>query len=263
MKCSICKQQGHNRRSCKTMTKATLTPVSAPKFETETGLKAKSHIKVEMATKIEDLETLKSILENKEAQKGLVALYTQSQSECTRNGACGMEVGMSREKDQGAVLKLFLGDRINLDINNTLPEDYVVGNSKISSKHSGSKVGTAVKAKWTSADVSVKEAIDGMINAEDSYYPHLLITYLDTHNKKVTIICIPSEENRNVIKTLKNEAFTIPKGNSRGIEYSKKAMNELLKKIYFKIEICDVDLKSGMNPIERRIQLLKSMGISP
>jgi hypothetical protein len=172
-----------------------------------------------------------------------------------------MEVGMSREKDQGAVLKLFLGSRINLDIDNTLPEDYIIGKSKISSKHSGSKVGSPVKAKWTSADLSVKEAIEGMINAEDSYYPHLLITYLDTHRKKITIICISSEENKNIIKNLKNEAFTIPKGNSRGIEYSKKAMNELLKKIYFKIEISDVDLKNGINPIERRIQLLKSMGI--
>jgi len=40
-------------------------------------------------------------------------------------------------------------------------------------------------------------------------------------------------------------------------------MNELLKNIYFKIEICDADLKSGVNPIERRIQMLKSMGINP
>ena len=258
MKCSICKQEGHNKRSCKTT-----TPVSAPKIDAENDVKVISPVKVEVTTKIEDLETLKSILENKDAQRGLIALYTQSQSECTRNGACGMEVGMSREKDQGAVLKLFLGDRINLDIDNSLPEDYIIGNSKISAKHSGSKVGSAVKAKWTSADVSVKEAIEKMIDAEDSYYPHLLLTYLDTHSKKITIICITSEENKNIIKTLKNEAFTIPKGNSRGIEYSRKAMNELFKKIYFKIEIYDVDLKSGINPIERRIQLLKSMGIKP
>lgn len=236
-------------------------PVSAPKIEEETDVRVKAPVKVEMTDKIGDLEMLKSILQNKEAQRGLIELYTQSQSECTRNGACGMEVGMSREKDQGAVLKLFLNDKINLDIDNTLPEDYIVGNSKISAKHSGSKVGSPVKAKWTSADTSVKEAIEQMINAEDSYYPHLLLTYLDIRNKKITIICISSEENKNIIKSLKNEAFTIPKGNSRGIEYSKKAMNELLKKIYFKIEICDVDLKSGINPIERRIQLLKSMGI--
>lgn len=251
MKCSICKQEGHNKRSCNTIT----TPISAPKNE------SKIDIKVDMKNKIEDLETLKSILENKEAQRGLIALYTQSQSECTRNGVCGMEIGMSREKDQGAVLKLFLNDKINLDIDNTLPEDYIVGKSKISAKHSANKVGSPVKTKWTSADTSVKEAVKQMINAEDSYYPHLLLTYFDIRNKKITIICISSEETKNIIKRLKNEAFTIPKGNSRGIEYSKKMMNELLRKIYFKIDIYDVDLKSGMNPIERRIQLLKSMGI--
>lgn len=211
---------------------------------------------------IKNLERLKSVLENKEAQRALIALYTQSQSECTRNGKCGMEVGMSREKDQGAVLKYFLGDSINLDIDNNLPEDYIIGTDKISAKHSGSKVGTTIKAKWTSADESVKDAIEGMINADDSYYPHLLITYLDNQSNKITFVCISSEENKNIIKTLKQDAFTVPKGNSRGIEYSKKAMNELLKKVYFKIEIPNVDLKTGINPIERRIQLLKSMGIN-
>lgn len=182
MKCSICKQQS----SCN-----------------ETDIKNA----VKEPVRVEDLETLKEVLQNKDAQRGLIALYTQSQSECTRNGTCGMEVGMSREKDQGAVLKLFLGDKINLDIDNTLPEDYIIGKSKISAKHSGSKVGSAVKAKWTSADVSVKEAIESMINAEDSYYPCLLITYLDTYSKKITIICISAEENKNVIKKLKSDAF--------------------------------------------------------
>ena len=44
MKCSICKREGHNKRSCKKMT----TPVSAPKIEAETDVKAKAPIKVEM-----------------------------------------------------------------------------------------------------------------------------------------------------------------------------------------------------------------------
>ena len=161
------------------------------------------------------------------------------------------------------VLKLFGKDEIDLDIDNTLPEDIMSKNEKISVKHSGSKVGSPVKAKWTSADTSVKEAIEQMINAEDSYYPHLLLTYLDIPNKKITIICISSEEHKNVIKTLKNDAFKIPKGNSRGIEYSTNAMKELLKRVYFQIVISNVDLKGGMDPIERRIQHLTSMGINP
>ena len=217
----------------------------------------------EVATVLDDLESLKAVLQNKDAQRGLITLYSQSQTECTRNGVCGMEVGMSREKDQGAVLKLFLGDKINLDIDNTLPEDYIIGTSKISAKHSGGKIGTTIKAKWTSADESVKDAIESMISAPDSYYPHLLLTYLDKQSKKITIVCISAEENKKIIKTLGQEAFNVPKGNSRGIEYSRKAMKELLEKIYFKIEILDADLDSDLNPIERRMQLLRSMGINP
>ena len=66
---------------------------------------------------MEALDLIKEVYENEEAQRGLVNLYSQSQAECTRNGMCGMEIGMSREKDQGSVLKLFLQDNINLNIN--------------------------------------------------------------------------------------------------------------------------------------------------
>jgi hypothetical protein len=43
MKCSICKQEGHNKRSCKAT-----TPVSAPKIEAETDVKVEPSVKVEM-----------------------------------------------------------------------------------------------------------------------------------------------------------------------------------------------------------------------
>lgn len=45
MKCSICKQEGHNKRSCKKMT----TPVSAPKIEAETDVKVKHQAYIEMS----------------------------------------------------------------------------------------------------------------------------------------------------------------------------------------------------------------------
>lgn len=45
MKCSICKQEGHNKRSCKKMT----TPVSAPKIEAKTDVKVEPVVKVEMS----------------------------------------------------------------------------------------------------------------------------------------------------------------------------------------------------------------------
>lgn len=221
------------------------------------------NMQVPLVLKIDGLDLLKEVIENKEAQRGLIALYSISQAEAKRNGSVGMEVGMFREKDQGAVLKLFLGEKINLDINNTLPEDYVVGSEKISVKHSTGKVGSSVKVKWTSASESVRETVQAIINAEDSYYPHLLITYIDIPNKKLTIICITSENNKNVIKTLKEDAFKIPAGNSRGIEYSKKAMTQLLDNTYFKIEIANADFQNTLSPIERRIALLASMGINP
>ena len=46
MKCSICKQEGHNKRSCKTLS----TPVSAPKNEAETDVMVKAPLKVKMPT---------------------------------------------------------------------------------------------------------------------------------------------------------------------------------------------------------------------
>ena len=207
----------------------------------------------------EALNLLKDIFENSIAQKYLIALYSLSQSECTRNGKCGMEIGMAREKDQCAVLKYFLGETINYNIDNSLPEDFKIRNEKVSIKHSSGKIGTPVKAKWTSSDNSVQNAIKIIINERDEYYPHLLITYIDLINKKITIICITAEYNKYVIKTLKEEAFIIQKGNSRGIEYSKKAMVMFLSKPYFRITIEDADLTNGINPIDRRLNYIKKL----
>jgi hypothetical protein len=215
-----------------------------------------------MEVRMNAMDSLAAVLRNTEAQKGLVFLYALSQQECTRNGQCGMEIGMSREKDQGAVLKEFMGNDIELDLNNDLPEDYVVKGEKVSAKHSQGKVGSPVKAKWTSADKSVEDAIHGMVDAPDSYYPHLLLTYIDIKHKKISIRGIPSEDNRTVIKTLGTEAFKVPKGNSRGIEYSPAAMKLLMERAYFSIEIEDADLTMGTNPIERRRQLLRDMGFT-
>jgi hypothetical protein len=48
MKCSICRQEGHNKRSCK----KTTTPVSAPKLDAETDI-AETDIKVIPQVKVE------------------------------------------------------------------------------------------------------------------------------------------------------------------------------------------------------------------
>jgi hypothetical protein len=212
---------------------------------------------------IRDLDMLHAVLQNPEAQKALITLYADSQAECKRNGMCGMEIGMAREKDQCAVLKLFLGDMIRLDIDNSLTEDFLINNEKVSSKHSSSKVGSPVKIKWTSADTSVKQAIQDLIDGPDASYPHLLLTYLGVKEKTITIVCCSAQANRNVIKELGTDAFTVPKGNSRGIEYSRKAMKKLCEKPYFKVVIKEADINSGLDPIQRRMNILKNMGIEP
>ncbi len=48
MKCSICKQEGHNKRSCK----KTTTPVSAPKIDAENDVKVIPQVKVEMSQSV-------------------------------------------------------------------------------------------------------------------------------------------------------------------------------------------------------------------
>jgi len=211
---------------------------------------------------VPELEQLKDVLSNKTAQKGLIKLYADSQSECMRNGKCGMEIGMSREKDQGAVLKLFMGDAINLELDNSLTEDYKIGNEEISAKHSQGKVGTPVKLKWTSDNESIDKVVKEFL--EGAKYPNLLLTYIDMKNKIITIVCIDSNYHSEVIKTLGEAALKVTKGkNTRGIEYSSAAMKEFVKKPYFKIEIPDADLSGGMDTIERRIKILVDMGIKP
>lgn len=209
------------------------------------------------------LERLKTTVSNNEFQRGVITLYGASQVECTRNSKCGMEIGMSREKDLGAALKYCLGDSVNLDIDNDLPQDLAIDRENISVKHSQNKVGSPVKAKWTSADTSVQDAVKAMIEADDSYYPHLLLCYIDLKSKTIDYICITATQNKQVIKSLGAEAFKIPKGNSRGIEYSIKAMKELMKNTYFHIKVSNADLGGGIDPIQRRMNILHDMGIMP
>jgi hypothetical protein len=218
-----------------------------------------SHTKsMEPPPLIEGLETLKQVLENPQAQRGLVQLYSESQSECKKNGVCGMEIGMAREKDMSAVRSYYLPNQVNFDVDNTLPEDMIVCGEKISLKHSSGKVGTPVKIKWTAADQSVDADVISMINQPCSYYPHLLLVYIDTKKKMIEIICITSETNRTVIKELGRAAFNVPKGNSRGIQYSSHAMKSLMSRRYFTITIKDADVEGGENPITRRMRILKN-----
>ena len=169
---------------------------------------------------------------------------------------------MAREKDQCAVLKLFLGGALNLDVNNDLPEDFLVLGDKISSKHSSSKIGGTVKAKWTSERESVERDIQTMLQADDNYFPHLVLTYINTDSNTIRVLGISSKHIRNTIQTLGRDAFHIPSGNSRGIEYSRKTMALFLSQPYFDITFTYSITEDELNPIERRIHYLRSIGIS-
>jgi hypothetical protein len=57
-------------------------------------------------------------------------------------------------------------------------------------------------------------------------------------------------------------AFKLPKGNSRGIEYSILAMKELMKSLQFRVDIDQADFMSGLDPIQRRMNTLREMGLN-
>lgn len=252
--CGNCKTSGHTKRTCvqsplpKVVRVPTPSPLASPLID---------------QSRIDELEAMQEVFERPSAQRCLVKLYSDSQSECKRNGACGMEIGMAREKDQVTVLQMCLGDKVNLCIDNNKVEDVLIGSEKISIKHSSGKVGTAVKAKWTAADTSVQEDIKSMVEAADDYYPHLLITYMDTEKKAIVILCIAKEQVKATIKELGVAAFKVPSGNSRGIEYSPATMKLFLHRRYFAVTIADADVEGGEDPIARRIERLRSLGLNP
>lgn len=253
-KCGNCKTLGHTKRNCtqppapKVLRVPAPAPMAAPVME---------------QPRTAELEALKEVFECPAVQRCLVALYSDSQSECKRNGACGMEIGMAREKDQVTILQMRLGDKVNLCIDNDKVEDLLIGAEKVSIKHSSGKVGTAVKAKWTAADTSVQEDIKAMTEAADDYYPHLLLTYLETEKKTITIVCVAKEQVKATIKELGAAAFKVPSGNSRGIEYSPAAMKLFQQRRYFSVVIPEADVEGGEDPIERRKKRLTSLGLSP
>ena len=229
------------------------------------------------------LNLLQKVFVLEQAQQGLAVLYADSQKECTRNGKKGMEIGMSREKDMCALLKLFLGAKICLDIDNDLTEDFTIvaellrkfrmeGSHtdemssvpkpgtpvrKVSIKHITGALGTPVKIKWTSADKSVEDTLAEIIAAPDDYYPDLLLVYFTSNS--ISIRCITAEQNSLAIRNLGRAAFKVPSGNSRGIEYSSTAMSLLMKNTYFEVNMTNVDLTTGIDPIERRMKKLISV----
>jgi len=206
------------------------------------------------------LEVVREVLSNPAAQKDLVTLYSDSQSECTRNGKCGMEIGMSRENDLKAVLVKYATEHIQIDIDNDLVEDFRVKGEPVSVKHVTGKVGTgSVKAKWTSDADQAQQFIESMLTFDPSHYTHILLVYIDTKKKSITLVCVTATTVVEIVREHGASAFSAAKGtNNRGVSYASKTIADFLRKAFFTIEIKDVTLSEGLDPIQRRLLRLSS-----
>ena len=210
--------------------------------------------------KEEDLDTIEEVLRRSIVQTHLVYLYSASQSECTRNGKCTMEIGTSRENDLKAVLREHIGDEFKTDINNNCVEDCQFKNEKISIKHISAAVGKgSIKAKWTSDTEQAKQYIVSMVSQKEKPV-HMILVYIDIAKKAITIVCIAASTIKEIIQDLGQEAFSTATGtNNRGVEYSKRIVSELIRRNYFMIEIRDVAFTNGLDPIQRRRALLATI----
>lgn len=103
MKCSICKQEGHNKRSCKKMT----TPVSASEIEAETVLKVIPPVKVEMPTlpPMDKTERVKRLREhlvlskvNHEDQVMKLGTLKEAHTYCVINSVSAQQYGPLLER---------------------------------------------------------------------------------------------------------------------------------------------------------------------
>lgn len=205
------------------------------------------------------LNRIRDTLQKPLAQRQLVNLYRLSNRECMRDEKLGMEVGSSRENDQKAVLKYHMPDLV-YKISNDLPQDFELDGEPVSQKHITAKLGKGnVKAKWTSDKTKASEYIAKMTTGDPAMFTHLLLTYIDIASKLITIVGIDREKFRTSVIELKEESFKHSEHtNTRGVEYSVKLMKKLIEEAAFKVEIKDVDLSGGIDPIERRIQLLEA-----
>ena len=199
---------------------------------------------------------IKNVFETPAAQQHLTRLYQQTQSECMRNEKLGMEVGSARENDQKAILKNFLPE-LNYQISNDLPQDFELNAEPVSQKHISGKPGSgSVKAKWTSDKVKATEYMEGMLAGDPVKFTHLLITYIEPLKKLITIYGIDREVVRTIVVELKDQAFTHHADtNTRGVAYSAATVKRMLAAATFKV-CFEGDVCGGMDPIERRLQLL-------
>jgi hypothetical protein len=211
--------------------------------------------------KIPELDRICEVLSNPAAQRDLVTLYSDSQSECKRNGKCTMEIGSSREKDLLAVLKRYIGDGIKTDLDNALVEDFRYNDQRISVKHSSDVVGGGnIKMKWTADQEQANACIRAMLELKPDHYTHILLMYIRVETKCIDAIMVSADTVLDIVRTLGLEAFKSSSGtNNRGINYSKKTLQQFIKRAYFHVKMTDAGIEVDIDPIDRRIAGLGGM----
>jgi hypothetical protein len=211
-----------------------------------------------VGSSIPEIQGLERVLRTESTQLALVELYRRSQSEHARNGKCTMEIGSSREKDLVSVLMLDMGDSVCAEIDNSALEDVRIGTQAFSIKHITGPVGTgSIKAKWT-ADAEQARTFVTESLADGHTHPHILLSYLDVKNRKLTLCCVESGYSTSVIQSLGAEAFKVAAGtNNRGVEYSRRTIQLFLEGCAFCIEVGDIDLLGGLDPYRRRMDEIR------
>lgn len=218
-------------------------------------------------SRIKELDEIHAVLSDPMRQQGLVMLYRSSQSAHTHNGKIAQEIGCAREGDLKAVLHECIGDNFKCDVVNNKDNgaDCMLGSKLISIKHVSAPVGKSFpKAKWTSDETKANEFVSQMLTLSPENYTHMIMVNIDVTGKRakntITITGISAEQMMFSVEMLQEEAFKTSVGtNSRGVEYSKKMVEELMRRKYFQIVIPDVVLDGGANPHERRCAELRAL----
>ena len=232
-------------------------------IEAPVPVQAQPTVQVPVPVQIEEFDKIHEILNNKEIQKELLYLYSCSQTEFCRNGRISQEIGRAREDDLKSILQLHIGERFNCNIDDNVENGAdCIFNSPISIKHIGDALGKgSIKAKWTSDEAKARDYIAHMLLLDKKNYTHMLLIYIDVKKTKtIQIVGIAADQIMGVVAELKEAAFKTAFGtNTRGVEYSKEMIQSLLKKRYFQVEISDVVLTGGIDPIKRRQLLIESV----
>jgi hypothetical protein len=202
------------------------------------------------------LDNLKRVLEKPAAQKELVDLYRESQSEHTRNGKLNMEVGSAREAAFIALLSRYRPGMIDNKIDNKKTEDFGFLGDLFSVKHVSAQLGSgSIKFMWAADDKTAKKCMD----SKDVGSANMIIVFLDTKRSLITIVAVSKEMMTTLIngigrdKALKSATGT----DNRGVSFSPAMIKAMVRNHYFMTEIQDVDLSGGLDPIQRRMKYLE------